>query len=559
MNKVLFVKKFFSFIKRHKILSGVIILALMGGGYGVYAAYFAPDAPLSYTLATVTRGALVSSVSGSGQVSSLQETNVTSTVSADILAVYVKPGDEVKAGTIMAYLDTKDAEKAVSNAVLALENSKLSYQKAVKQNTDQAANSLSSDTVKAYQGGYNAIANMLIDLPVIFDNTNDIFYNASHSPYFSDMQILTRADSTAITYKNQAGIVFDAAKAEYEKNFAALKGVSSNSSPDEIVSMLNTLDSILKKLLSALTGAHSTIDYIRDKMASNVPAEIATDKAIIASYVSKVNSHTTSIVNSLTAIDGAQDSSATAELSMKSAELSVKQAEDTLANARQTLYDHSIRAPYDGLVAKVPAKVGDRATNGTAIATVVTKDQVVFISLNEIDAAKVKGGDSAELTFDAIDDLALPGHIANVDLVGTVSQGVVTYQAEIAFDAIDPRVKSGMSVSASVTTASKENVLLVPSGAVKSQGALSAVQVVSGSYSKMEMTKGVTPIDAPVTKRVTVGDSNDTMVEIVEGLSEGDIVVTRTITASSDTTAPSIFSSLGGRATGTGAVRTMTR
>ncbi|MDD5433706.1 MAG: hypothetical protein PHE77_03610, partial [Candidatus Pacebacteria bacterium] len=56
------------------------------------------------------------------------------------------------------------------------------------------------------------------------------------------------------------------------------------------------------------------------------------------------------------------------------------------------------------------------------------------ISLNEVDVAKVKIGQRAIITFDAIDELEITGKVEDVDTIGTVSQGVVSYNVKIIFD-----------------------------------------------------------------------------------------------------------------------------
>lgn len=538
-----------AFVIAHKILSGVIAVAVLGGGYVTYKHVSSGSVAPKYILAKAEKGALISSISGSGQVAAQEQVDVTSSVSGDITSILVKAGDQVKQGQVIARIDNADAIKTVQNAELALENSQVSYQKSVKMANDQAADSANSDLKKAYQTGYNAIANSFIDLPTIFSSVSDIYYTPSHSPYFTDAQIRQRADDVAYTYKEQAGVIFDSVYRDFQANFNAYKTITADSNPDDIVALLNTSNALLKKLLSALSGTYSTIDYISDKYVSNIPSEIASDKSALNGFVSKVNSDTTSVTNALTAIEDAKDSAESANLSMKSAELNQSQSETTLTNAKTDLADHDIKAPFDGIIAKVSAKLSDKASNNTNIATLITAGKLVNISLNEIDAAKVKQGDKASLTFDAIDDLTLAGHVSNVDLVGTVSQGVVSYNVEITFDDNDDRVKPGMTVSADIVTSAKTDVLTVPSSAVKTQG--------SNTYVQMLDAAGV-----PQNKSVVVGISNDTSTEIISGLSEGDEVVTRTVTATTAATAaPSILQSIGGNRTGAaaGATRTFSR
>jgi multidrug efflux pump subunit AcrA (membrane-fusion protein) len=153
--------------------------------------------------------------------------------------------------------------------------------------------------------------------------------------------------------------------------------------------------------------------------------------------------------------------------------------------------------------------------------------------------------------------------VAEIDSVGTVSQGVVTYNVKMSFDTQDDRVKPGMSVSAAIITDIKQDILVVPNSAVKSQSGMSYVEMFDmplpapvdgliGSISKI----------APNKIPVEVGLANDSDTEITSGIKEGDEIVTRTILPSASTktatAAPSLFGSAGGNrgTTGGGGIRT---
>ena len=63
----------------------------------------------------------------------------------------------------------------------------------------------------------------------------------------------------------------------------------------------------------------------------------------------------------------------------------------------------------------------------------------------------------------------MSGVVTEIDPIGAISQGVVTYDIKINFDVVDERVKPSMSVSAAIITDTKQNVLVVPNSAVKSK------------------------------------------------------------------------------------------
>ena len=182
-----------------------------------------------------------------------------------------------------------------------------------------------------------------------------------------------------------------------------------------------------------------------------------------------------------------------------------------------------MRAPADGVAAKINFKKSDSVSGGAIAATFITNQRIAEISLNEIDVAKIKVGQKSTLTFDAIPDLSISGEVAEIDTIGTVSQGVVSYMVKITFDTQDERVKPGMSVSAAIITNVKTDVLMAPVSAVKSQGGMQYAEIKNSDA-------------APVQMQVETGIANDEFIEIISGVKEGDNVVSGTISAQTNTT-----------------------
>src|SRR3989338_3642221 len=95
-----------------------------------------------------------------------------------------------------------------------------------------------------------------------------------------------------------------------------------------------------------------------------------------------------------------------------------------------------------------------------------------------------------------------------------------------------------MSVSAAIVTEAKPNVLLVPNSAVKSQGGISYVE----SPNEADLSVATANVSGAVFRNPTrqqqieVGLSNDEFTEIVGGIEQGDVVVTRTIQPTAQTT-----------------------
>lgn len=121
------------------------------------------------------------------------------------------------------------------------------------------------------------------------------------------------------------------------------------------------------------------------------------------------------------------------------------------------------------------------------------------------------------------------GTVAQIDTIGTVTQGVVSYSAKIAFNAADQGVKPGMSVSATIATGKDANVLLVPNSAVLSVGSNSTVQVLDGVAGAKDGAT-ITLTATPRSITVQTGDSDNSNTVITSGLTEGELIVTHTVT-----------------------------
>lgn len=223
------------------------------------------------------------------------------------------------------------------------------------------------------------------------------------------------------------------------------------------------------------------------------------------------------------------------------AQTSVNSAWATYQQSSPTIY-----APISGVISGLSLQVGSVLTSQTSstgnstsqrIANIKTEaTPVAVVNLSEIDVPHVKIGDKATLTMDAFPAATFTGKVVSIDTTGSVSSGVTTYPAYINYDTAVDGIYPNMAVDASIITSVKDNVILVPNGAVQTSA--------SGTTTVRVMKNGsITSVD------VTVGGSNDTDTEIDSGINEGDTVVTGSTTtggtSSSTTTSP--FSALGGR------------
>ncbi len=493
-------------IFQHKIISIILAVVILSGGYYAYGKLISNNGGIQYVFATVEKGALVSSISGSGQVLVSDQVDIKPKVSGDVVYIGVKEGQEVPAWTLLVQLDSQNAQKAVRDAQINLNSAKLSLDK---------LNQSSASPEKIHEDSFNGISNTFLDLPTVISgaetiiNGSTLSNNQSNKGFYTNF-VYSYDQDTAALFVSAASNDYAAARSQYDDILVLYKNTSRFASSTTTLDLLNKVTDTAKSIAQALKSEQSLLDYLVDYVSKNsgksLPALVSTYRSNLQTYIGQVNGHLSDLISIQSTIKNTP-------LDVSSQELSVKQRENALLDAQEQLADYYIRAPFGGIVAVINVKKGDSVSSGSSVTTFITRKKLAQISLNEVDIAKIKMGQKATLTFDAIPDLTITGEVSQIDAIGTVTQGVVTYNIQIAFDTQDDRVKPGMSVSAAVITDIKQDVLLAPNSAVKSQ---------SGAYY----------VETPLKQPVEIGASNDTMTEITSGLKAGDSVVTRTITIS---------------------------
>lgn len=554
-----------TWILAHKIISAVLAVIIIGGAWSIYARATSTTGQTLYILGTVSRSTIISTVSGSGQVSPSNQVEIKPKASGEITNVLIQEGDSVRAGQTLAYIDATDAQKAVRDAQANVESAKIALQKLKAPPTaltlTQSQNALANAKdalAKEYADSQTDIVNAFLDFPEILTGLQNIVTGTNTNTnmqwnidfYLNATEVY---DIKTRSLRDTAYNDYVSAKKSYDSTFAAYQAFGQN--PDQVAleKMLNDTYTTTNLLSRALKSNNTFVQFYSDTMTNNSirPSSVATTALTdLNTYIGTVNTHLSTLLahisslksNKQTVIEKQQSldetNAGTDALDLQSSQLSVTKAENALLDAQNDLADYSVRAPFAGTLAKVDAKKGDSASAGTAIATIITKDQIAELSLNEVDAAKLKTGQKASLTFDAIDGLSIAGTVASVDTLGTVTQGVVSYAVKINFSTQDTRVKPGMTVNANIITETAQDALVIPSGAVKTLNEESFVQVFRPALPESpENSTGVATKLTPQSIPVQIGISDDTSVQILSGLELGQQIVIRTTTAAAVSTA----------------------
>ena len=265
---------------------------------------------------------------------------------------------------------------------------------------------------------------------------------------------------------------------------------------------------------------------------------------------------------------------ATASLHQAQAMVQIKQA--SLENARVTLSRATIYSPVDGVVILRNVDVGQTVAASLSapvlfqIANDLAKMQI-DANVSEADVGGILEGQSVNFTVDAFPYRTFRGKVVQVRNAPTTVQNVVTYDAVIGVNNADLKLKPGMTANVSIIIAERTNTLTIPNAALRfrmpeaaaatggtntaGRAGRSARNSGGGSPGsprprgeKSLRTVHILPAEMgvksedraakPKPAQVKIGITDGIATEIVEGLSEGDRIVTGLVQPSASAGAP---------------------
>ena len=252
-----------------------------------------------------------------------------------------------------------------------------------------------------------------------------------------------------------------------------------------------------------------------------------------------------------------------AESEVQAAEYSVRSAEASLSEAEEQLTKTKIYAPITGTISALEVEKGERVVGtsmmvGTEMMTVADLERMeVQVEVNENDIVKVMKGDTALVEVDAYLNRKFKGIVTEIansaSTTGTTADQVTNFDVKVFLlkdsykDLIDPAsgnlypFRPGMSATVDILTETREGVISVPISAVttrvkKEGGGTEEVkkEIENAGDTEDEVVERdekqevVFVVAGDRVKKVEVetGIQDNTSIEILKGLKEGDEVVT---------------------------------
>jgi len=239
------------------------------------------------------------------------------------------------------------------------------------------------------------------------------------------------------------------------------------------------------------------------------------------------------------------------------AEANVKIKQGALDKAKADLEHCTITSPIDGVVISRNVDVGQTVAASLQapvifmIANDLTKMQIDS-NVAEADVGVVEVGQNVDFTVDAFPMRTFHGQVVQVRNAPITVQNVVTYDTVIGVSNQDLKLKPGMTANVSIMVAHKDNVLQIKNAALRYRPAEATTPGEIGSRSpapagargagrerrKSERTVYLLSGGQPKPVQIKTGISDGVVTEVVEGLKEGDRVVTAELTSTSVAPSP---------------------
>lgn len=516
------------------IVAALAIVALVLGTL-IYRDMFVPakSAANSLNLYTVSRRNVTSTITGSGNLEPQAQSNVSFKVAGALTEIDVRVGDHVTAGQTLARIDSTAEATAVSQAQANLAVAQANLQSAQTPLTQNQITQL-QDNVNTAQQTYNDTVTQ-----VNLTNTQDTNQvSTDQNQLFADQQALTfnATYQTALQKLNTDKTTLQTAITTFNTD-----GCQSQAYATYSTTCLTDYNTV--------ATSQSTVNA--DQIAVNTQAAaVNADQARVNSDLAKQQSDKVngqrSINQAAASLTAAQDQLKTQTEAkpnqIASAQAQLASAQAALQSAEQNLGYTTLTAPMDGVVNSINGVVGEPVAPGGGATAEAPGTQAplptsssssafmvisnvsameVVIPFAESDAAKVAFNQDVQVTFDAVPNLTISGHVVAVASAATVTSGVVNYYATVTLNQTNSALKQGMTANAVVTTSKASSALSVPNLAITRTGGQAYVNVYSGGQQ--------------VQTAITTGVVGDTYTEVTGGLNDGEQIVIPSLRSSSGT------------------------
>lgn len=458
-----------------KVFTVIVVLAVLSA-----AGYFglqelqrrqAEAAAPNYEAVTINRGDISATVSATGVVLPEREVNMAFPASGAIARVNVDVGQAVKAGDVLATLDTTDLELSEKQAQAGVKQAQAQLQQLL-----ETANTVD---VAAAEAALASAQEGLKSVQVAYQQT-------LKGP---DKDTLASAQAQVL----QARVQLQQAQQAYDKV---------KDRPD------------VGLMPQSIQLQNASIALETAEAQYRVAQKPVTD-AQVAAARAQVTAAEAQVAQAQANLDRLKRGTSEGQLAV--ARVGVDQAMLSLQVAQRRLENARLLAPWDGIVTQIAIVQGGQASPAQpAVRLADTSRFHLDVQVDEVDISGLQPGQPVQVEIDALPNEKLAGTVSLISPAATTTAtGGVSYSVRLDIGPTNAPLKGGMSATATIIASTRPNVLLVPNRAVQ-----------------LERETGKTYVERVAGKdlvrtEVQLGLRDEQFSEVREGLSEGETLAIR--------------------------------
>ncbi len=498
------------------VITLLVLAGLAVGGFYAFRYWRQQQNAAAITnLQTVaaSRGDLTSTVGATGTVRSNQTAILTWQINGTVGMVKAHLGDQVEADEVLAELDPMSLPQSIVQAQADL----IQAQNALDDLLEPPSALKLAQAEVALKDAQTALDNLLTPSDLALAQADQAVLDAQ------DAVDTAQRDVNRLTYARGDQAQINSARANYllaQEHVDAMQGIYNNTPGN------SSEDAAKAQALSNLEGAKTA----RDRALATLnwylgiadPEEVAETETRLALAQAQLadaqkvrddlqNPDPVDVALAEERVADAQEALDTLNSGPTQDDITI--AETRIKLAQATLDQVDITAPFAGTITQVDTMPGDQATPGRAAFQLDDLSRLlVEVGIAEVDINQIEVGQPVLLTFDAILGKEYHGVVTEVGEVGTIAQGVVSFNVTVELTDPDEDVKPGMTAAVNITVNELVDVLLIPNRAVR---------VLDGKRVVYLLQNGL-----PTAVEITLGASSDTVSEVVDGdLAVGDLII----------------------------------
>lgn len=501
-------------IKGHKIITAILGIVVLFVIFKVIA-----GSGNSFDEFVVSKRDVIQKVTVTGKVKPKEEVSLSFEKTGKVSKVLVDVGSKVFAGQTLVSLDSGVEYADYLKAKANLETEKANLDKLKRGSGKEEIAIYETELENAKVSLLNAKDNVVVRLKDSYSKSDDAVRN-NIDQFFSNSRSsnpeinINISDIQLKNDINQSRFQIEQILLDWEKSDFSFSTENMNKSMENLNKVQNFIDKVsgaVNQMKANSSVSQTTVDLYKSSVSSarsNIVTAINNLWSAGDKYNTAKSAETLADKNLILEKRGATEDEIRAQ------EAKVMQYEALLQSSSVSLSKMTLSSPINGIITKQDAKLGEIVTSGSKLVSVIsTGDFEIEANVSEVSIGKVSVSNNVEIVMDAFPGKIFKGKVSYIEPGETIVDGVVNFKVKIVFDEKYEEIKTGLTANLDIKTNMVSNVLSVPEYSIvrKDEKAFVRVKLGNKGFEEREIQTGLL--------------GNDGFVEVLSGISEGDIVL----------------------------------